>query len=336
MKKYFVLFIMLFVFSFIFINCSEDEVTNPDNGGGNPTVNITSPSDGASFGETDTINFEGTGQDHAGNALPDSVLIWTSDKDGFIGTGSTVNSSDLSVNEHDITLTVSDSHGNTGSDNITITVTTTVTDIDGNVYQTVTIGTQEWMAENLKVTHYRNGDPIPHVTDGGTWSGLYSGAYCEYDNDGGNVSTYGRLYNWYAVDDSRNIAPEGWHVPTDEEWKQLEMYLGMSQSEADDTGYRGTDEGGKLKESGTTHWDHNTGATNESGFTALPGGGRGSGGYFHYMGSYAYFWSSTERSSSSAWHRMLGSSAELGYLNAQVHRGSFKKRHGFSVLCVRD
>ena len=331
MKKYFVLFIMLFVFSFIFINCSEDEVTNPDNGGGNPTVNITSPSDGASFGETDTINFEGTGQDHAGNALPDSVLIWTSDKDGFIGTGSTVNSSDLSVNEHDITLTVSDSHGNTGSDNITITVTTTVTDIDGNVYQTVTIGTQEWMAENLRVTHYRNGDPIPHVTDGGTWRGLSSGAYCNYDNDGGNVSTYGRLYNWYAVDDSRNIAPEGWHVPTDEEWKQLEMYLGMSQSEADDIGYRGTYEGGKLKESGTTHWaDPNTGATNESGFTALPGGYRGYDGYFHHMGYHAYFWSSTERDSGNACGR------GLYYGNAQVSRNYGDKRLGFSVRCVRE
>jgi uncharacterized protein (TIGR02145 family) len=106
-----------------------------------------------------------------------------------------------------------------------------VTDYDGNVYQIVLIGGQCWMMENLKVTHYRNGDPIPHVPNIGEWYGLSSGAYCDYNNDPGNVETYGRLYNWYAVDDSRNIAPEGWHVPTDDEWKQLEMYLGMSQAE---------------------------------------------------------------------------------------------------------
>jgi uncharacterized protein (TIGR02145 family) len=132
----------------------------------------------------------------------------------------------------------------TNPDNPTVPV---VTDIDGNVYQTVTIGAQVWMAENLKVTHYRNGDPIPNVTDTAAWEGLSTGAYCEYDNDINNVATYGRLYNWYAVDDSRGLAPEGWHVPSDDEWKQLEMYLGMSQSEADDYGWRGTDEGGEVK-----------------------------------------------------------------------------------------
>jgi uncharacterized protein (TIGR02145 family) len=184
--------------------------------------------------------------------------------------------------------------------------TGSVTDIGGNVYQTIKIGDQWWMMENLKVTHYRNGDPIPHVTDGGTWKGLSTGAYCNYGNDPGNVETYGRLYNWYAVDDSRSIAPEGWHVPTDEEWKQLEMYLGMSQGQADDTGWRGTNEGGKLKETGTTHWQSpNTGATNESGFSALPGGYRGYDGYFYTMGFTANFWSSTELYSYLAWHRYL-------------------------------
>ncbi|MEJ2629601.1 MAG: fibrobacter succinogenes major paralogous domain-containing protein, partial [bacterium] len=109
--------------------------------------------------------------------------------------------------------------------------TGTVTDIDGNTYQTVKIGDQWWMAENLKVTHYRNNDEIPNVTYWGDWHDLSTGAYCDYNNNEGNVSTCGHLYNWYAVNDSRNIAPEGWHVPTDEEWKELEMYLGMSRSE---------------------------------------------------------------------------------------------------------
>ena len=151
----------------------------------------------------------------------------------------------------------------------------TVTDIDGNTYKTVKIGNQIWMAENLKVTHYRNGDIIPNVTNNFEWAYLSTGAWCVHDNDGSYANTYGYLYNWYAVNDIRNIAPEGWHVPTDEEWKELEMYLGMSQTEADDTGYRGTNEGGKLKEAGTTHWETpNTGATNETGFSALPGGCR--------------------------------------------------------------
>ena len=211
------------------------------------------------------------------------------------------------------------------------TVSGTVTDIDGNVYQTVTIGAQVWMAENLKVTHYRNGDPIPHVTDSATWSGLTSGAYCEYNNDPSNVATYGRLYNWYAVYDSRNIAPEGWHVPTDEEWKQLEMFLGMSQSQADAWLWRGTDEGGKLKETGTTHWiSPNTGATNESGFTALPGGYRLDNGTFIHVGDYANFWSSTVIGSYDAYPR------RLYYNYSKVFRNGIRKEHGLSVRCVRD
>jgi uncharacterized protein (TIGR02145 family) len=187
------------------------------------------------------------------------------------------------------------------------------------------------MAENLEVTHYRNGDPIPHVPDGGTWSGLSTGAYCNYANDPGNVATYGRLYNWYAVDDSRGLAPAGWHVPSDDEWKQLEMYLGMSQAEADDEGWRGTDEGGKLKEVGTTHWSPpNEGATNESGFTALPGGHRLIAGTFDLMGNYAFFWSSTESSSYNAQSR------GLIYGNSNIFRSRSNKHYGFSVRCVRD
>jgi uncharacterized protein (TIGR02145 family) len=206
-----------------------------------------------------------------------------------------------------------------------------VTDYDGNMYFTVEIGSQCWMAQNLKVTHYRNGDPIPHVTDVGEWSGLSTGAYCDYDNDPANVETYGRLYNWYAVDDIRSIAPEGWHVPSDDEWKQLEMYLGMSQSEADATGWRGTDEGGKLKQAGTIHWNPpNTGATNESGFTALPGGWRAPNGNFHGMGDDALIWCSSEFSSSHAWHRYLE------YSHSEALRGYDPKEGGFSVRCVRD
>jgi uncharacterized protein (TIGR02145 family) len=187
------------------------------------------------------------------------------------------------------------------------------------------------MAENLKVTHYRNGDAVPNVTDNSTWAGLTTGANCNYNNAAANVATYGRLYNWYAVDDSRNIAPAGWHVPTDAELKQLEVYLGMSQAQADATGWRGTDEGGKLKETGTTHWQSpNEGATNESGFSALPGGYRSHYGTFLMLGNNALFWSSTEYGSYYAWDR------NLHYLNSQINRLNLNRRYGFSVRCVRD
>jgi len=204
-----------------------------------------------------------------------------------------------------------------------------VTDIDDNTYQTVKIGNQTWMAENLKVTHYRNGNAISKVPNNTVWSATSEGAYCNYDNTDSNADIYGSLYNWYAVNDSRNIAPEGWHIPTDEEWKELEMYLGMSQVDVDATGWRGTDEGGKLKHAGTSHWNTpNAGATNESGFTALPGGYRNdtSGdGTFNGLGLSANFWSSTD-----AWTHALN------YLNSQVYRNEDYKSPGHSVRCVKD
>jgi len=215
--------------------------------------------------------------------------------------------------------------------NVEDSLSGTVTDIDGNEYQTIKIGDQWWMMENLKVTHYRNGDPIPNVIDNGQWSGLSSGAYCHYDNNEGNVAVYGQLYNWYAVDDSRNIAPEGWHVPTDEEWKQLEMFLGMTAVEADAEDWRGTDEGGKLKDTGTIFWLlPNTGATNESGFTALPGGYRMHDGSYNSKGGNADLWTSSESASGSAWIRGLDND------NAYICRNTFDKRDGWSIRCVKD
>ena len=209
-------------------------------------------------------------------------------------------------------------------------ITGIVIDMDGNVYQTIKIGDQWWMTENLKVTHYRNGDPIPNITANYEWADLTSGAYCNFSNSEGNGDIYGRLYNWYAVNDDRNIAPEGWHVPSDAEWKQLEMYIGMSQAEADGTDWRGTDEGGKLKEAGEIHWySPNTGATNESGFNALPGGRREESGNFqsialHYFG---IFWSSTN---DQTWCR------GLTHNQAQINRFIGDKNLGNSLRCVKD
>lgn len=217
-----------------------------------------------------------------------------------------------------------------------IKVNRTVTDMDGNVYKTVKIGNQWWMAENLKVTRYCNGDQIELVINNDDWKTRTTGAYCNYRNNEANVATYGRLYNWHAVKDSRGLAPAGWHVPSDAEWKQLELFLGMSQSDADRYGQsptpRGSDQGGQLKEAGLAHWINlNRGATNTSGFSALPGGYRWTSGDYLDIGYRAFFWSSTEYSTLYAWYRILY------YHYADVGRYNDGGEHcGFSVRCVRD
>lgn len=197
----------------------------------------------------------------------------------------------------------------------------TVTDRDGNVYNIVTIGTQTWMKENLKTTKYRNGDPIPNITSNTDWITLPIGAYSNYNNDAKNSTIYGKLYNWYAVNDSRNIAPTGWHVPTDIDWTILTNYLG-GESIA----------GGKLKESGTTHWKSpNTGATNEKSFTALPSGYRAyDNGAFYGIEYDCSWWSSMESSTKDAWDRYLN------YNYGNLNRGSNDKNDGRSIRCVKD
>ena len=197
-----------------------------------------------------------------------------------------------------------------------------VTDVDGNVYKTVIIGTQEWMAENLKVTRYRNGDTIPNVTDT-TWLTLKSGAYCWYNNNTDDTAayqtTYGALYNWYTVVDSRNLAPQGWHMPTDAEWTTLTTFLGGDSIA-----------GGKLKETGTLHWYNPfPGVTNETGFTARPGGCLSNSDAFINLGDYGYWWSSTADSTSTAWFRGM-------YYTNSVFRNKLSKICGFSVRCLKD
>ena len=197
----------------------------------------------------------------------------------------------------------------------------TVTDIDGNVYETVQIGEQLWMAENLKVTHYNDGSEIPNITNNDDWAGLSTGAYGDYDNNPTNSETYGRLQNWHTVDDDRGVCPESYHIPSDAEYTVLTDYLG-GESVA----------GGKMKEAGLEHWNSpNTGATNESGFTVLPAGYRySSSGTYNYMGSSGSFWSSSEYSISLAWRR------ELDYNSSTVYRSYDGKQGGFSIRCLKD
>jgi len=194
----------------------------------------------------------------------------------------------------------------------------TVTDIDGNVYHTVTIGTQVWMAENLKTTRYNDGTAIPFVTDSIAWSHLTTPGYCWYNDSAIYGNTYGALYNWFAVNTGK-LAPTGWHVPSDSEWTVLINYLG-GDSVA----------GGKLKEAETAYWaSPNTGATDETGFTALPGGWRYIG-TFGTIGDLGNWWSATAYDAANSWYRYMN------YSNAHVSRFYYLSQNGFSVRCVRD
>ena len=203
----------------------------------------------------------------------------------------------------------------------------TLTDQEGNVYKTIQIGSQTWMAENLRTTIYRNGDPIPKVTDSLTWGYLNTGAYCNYNNTESTdtICTYGRLYNWFTVNDDRNIAPEGWHVPTLDEWLILENY--MENDPILTT---------KLKETGQFHWiNWNELSTNETGFTALPGGCRwyiqGASG-FTLIGNEGFWWTVTK----DEYNLDNAHKVTIGF-NYFVLGGCFCNKHdGCSIRCVKD
>ena len=193
----------------------------------------------------------------------------------------------------------------------------TVTDIDGNVYNTVTIGTQCWMAENLRTTRYNNDSLITNVTNNSTWAALRKGAYCVYDLDPGNGATYGKLYNWYAVKTGK-LAPVGWHIPTKAELSILITYLGGENIA-----------GGKLKS--INLWNSpNSGATNSSGFTGLPSGVRYGDGSFNLIGSDGYFWTSTENTTYSAFECGLSS------INSNAYNSALSTVCGLSVRCIKD
>ena len=196
----------------------------------------------------------------------------------------------------------------------------TVTDVDGNVYNVVAIGNQCWMKENLKVTHYKNGALIPTGLSEAQWQATTSGACADYDNNPTNTAVYGKLYNWYAVADPNGLCPTNWHVPSGTEWDTLVNYLGGD-----------TIAGGAMKEIGLTHWaSPNTGATNSSGFTGLPGGVRSDDGTFYSIDGVGIWWSSTESTAYDAWIRGLDCS------DGNVYRLNYGKDYGFSVRCLRD
>jgi uncharacterized protein (TIGR02145 family) len=201
-------------------------------------------------------------------------------------------------------------------DEILFTPAGTVTDIDGNVYDAILIGTQTWMAENLNVIHYCNDDSIPNVTNDTVWGELTKGAYCDYNNNPSNSEIYGRLYNWYAVN-TGNLCPTGWHVPTKEEWTTLTDFLGQTNVA-----------GVKMKEAGTAHWMPPNNATNESGFTAVPGGVRP--WYYEGIRYLTRWWSISEYNVSYSYFLQVDYSREATCLYYE------RKGYGYSVRCLKN
>lgn len=210
----------------------------------------------------------------------------------------------------------------------------TMTDIDGNVYKTVKIGSQIWIIENLRTTKYNDGTKIPNIANNTEWSQYTNGAYCNYDNSESNAIKYGRLYNFYAVNTGK-LAPAGWHVAKYTDWIVLENYL-----IANGYNFDGTKEKNKIAKSiaATTNWnaDTYTGAigndlkkNNKTGFSALPGGGRAFNGEFNGIGEIGFWWSPTEVGYNS-WGR------SLSYNSYALDRGTREKRFGFSVRCIKD
>ena len=205
--------------------------------------------------------------------------------------------------------------------------TPSITDADGNVYTSVTIGTQEWMTENLRTTKYSDGTAIPNVIGNTDWENLSTGAWCHYDNYSQYDTVYGKLYNWYAVETGK-LCPTGWHVPTDAEWTVLTDYLIAN-------GHSGA-EGKALKSTFScfycipSGWDYDGNGTDDYGWNGLPCGSRLSSGVFYIIGESGLWWSSSQINSSNAWSRYLN------YYHDIVYRSHRYKKDGFSVRCLRD
>ena len=278
-----------------------------------PTALFTvSPSSGTTSAN---FVFDASGSTDNEDPTSDLQVRWDFDGDGSWDTNWDTNKTEnhqySSENTYTAKLEVKDTEGLTDIYTKSITVnnggggTGTFTDPrDGQTYATVDIGSQTWFAENLN-----------YQTTNSWW----------YDNSSANGDVYGRLYTWEAA---LTACPDGWHLPTDDEWKQLEMFLGMSQSEADDTGWRGTNEGEKMKS--TSGWNSNGNGTNSSGFNGLPGGHRDSSGSFHLLGDHGKWWSSTEYSGAGVWYR------GLYYNDDQVGRSGSIKADGRSVRCLKN
>jgi len=257
----------------------------------------------------------------------------------------TIDSEAYDPDAYTIRATAIDDEGDEDSDEVTITISesTQVVDFDGNVYESVSIGNQVWIDENIKSTHYSDGTPIQEIQDASAWdeASKDTQAYSWYENNPSLGEVYGALYTWPAAVNGaagseanpsgiQGVCPEGWHVPSESEWLELEMYLGMSEEEAAKNMFRGTDEGGMLKDSGLDYWSSpNTGATNETWFTALPGGARDSAGTFYNMGGGAFFWTASGDGTMAGFRSVVSDRSTIEM------NGNFNN-WGYSVRCVKD
>ena len=352
MKKVSGLIIIVLVIQFMVLSsCKEKENEVPN-------IEITAPEGGDMFMQGDQITIKANADDPDGSVVKVNFYLQHQEI------------AEVSQAPYEYQLTLADSLlGNVNlraaaidnvngakSTSITIVVDTpggfnpdlsygTVKDIDGNSYKTIEIGEQNWMAENLKVTQYADGTAVPLVADDAQWTslGISDRAYCWYDNKSEYSDTTGVLYSWAgamngsaSVNDTttrvQGVCPDGWHLPSDEEWKEMEMEMGMSQAAADKYEWRGTYEGGDLKELGFSHWENpNLACSNSSGFTALPGGFRSNTGVYYGLGQYATFWSATEKAGSSTiWYRALN------FDKSNVYRYYVQGNRGASVRCVED
>ena len=342
----------VYVIPFILLSaCSEKENVAP-------SVNIVTPVDGEILIQRGVISVKAMADDEDGSITELSIYI--EGEEVASAEASTLvynwNTADLEVGEYVISAVARDDGEKSTAENIIVLLDTrggfnpdlsygTLSDIDGNSYGTIEIGTQVWMAENLKVTKYPDGSPITQISGETEWKAMTPDvqAYCWYNNLTEYSDTSGALYTWAAAMNGalssdtipsgvQGVCPDGWHIPSDAEWKVLEMFLGMSQADADDYDWRGSDEGGQLKETGFSNWAlPNTGGSNSSGFTGVPGGFRSAKGVFFSIDQYAAYWASGEEvGTDKAWYRTLH------YDKEQVYRQYNDMRLGLSVRCIED
>ncbi len=209
-----------------------------------------------------------------------------------------------------------------------IVFNTKLADIEGNLYSVVYIGNQVWMVENLRTTKFNNNAPIPNITDNTEWLNLTGAAYCWYNNDIQYKSTFGALYSWYTITDG-DLCPTGWHVPSDDEYGTLEVYLGLNPDSVKVWGWRGTNQGIQIKS--TTGWEDGGNGTNTSGFTGLPGGFRyAAQGAFYSLGKLTYWWSSSELNANEGWYRLIDNT------NNDIYRATTSKKGGKYIRCVKN
>ena len=323
-----------------------------------PTVNLVTPLDGDIIMKGGIVPVKAMAEDEDGTIV--EINIYVEGKEVAAAEATTLvydwNTADLEVGVYVVSALTRDDQDASDAANHWVLLDTpggfnpdlnygSVNDVEGNSYGTIEIGTQVWMAENLKVTQYPDGSPITQLSDEAEWNAMTPDvqAYCWYNNQAEYSDTSGVLYTWAAVMNGalstntipsgiQGVCPDGWHIPSDAEWKVLEMFLGMSEANANNYDWRGSDEGGQLKEKGFSNWLFpNTGASNSSGFTAVPGGFRSAKGLFYSVDQSAAWWSATEEEATDkSWYRTLSFDKE------QVYRQYNDMRLGLSVRCVKD